>query len=108
MELCKSLAKRVLSLLQSNFGEGYGVAGAKLAEIIQIGRDDLGDLRVTTNSLAVHSENDALPVIGDLHTARAYRLGNDFLIRTNQRRAQKSNSHAIAGRCNCEMASTKG
>src|SRR5262249_59779606 len=105
--LADSVAKRALTRRKLNSGEEWVAAGARRAEIIQTGRDDLGDLRVTADGLAIHPENDALPVIDDLHTAGAYRLGNDFPIGTSQWRTQKSNSHAIAGRRHCELASAK-
>src|SRR5262249_29606538 len=72
--------KDSLGLCQLDPGKSDAVSGPELAKLVQVGGDDLRDLWVASDRLAVHTQDDALPVASDLHAAGANGLRNHFCL----------------------------
>src|SRR5262249_6315915 len=83
--------------LDGDFDETQPVAGPQLADEVQVGARDLGDLRIAADGLAVHAEDDALAVARDLHGARTDRLRHEFALGQRERLSLQTQAHAIAG-----------
>ena len=54
------------------------LARTQLPEPIQVRGNDVGDLRIPADGLAVDAEDDALAIVDDLHRAGADRLRDEF------------------------------
>src|SRR5690349_4916182 len=78
--------------------ERHPFAGTQLAELVEVGADDLGDLRVASDRLAIDAEHDALAVPGHLNRAWTYRLRHHLSARKRERQAFQTQTHAVARR----------
>src|SRR5207253_1444516 len=83
------------------------IAGPQLADAVAIGADDLANLRVAANGLAVHAEDNALAVARDLHGTGTNRLRDEVAVRQRQRFALQAQAHAIAHGRDGELASVE-
>src|SRR5438105_2803975 len=84
-----------LCFFETDPNEKNPVSWPKLTEHVQIGTDDLGDLRIPADRLAVHAQNDALSVARYLDRPRTHRLGDEFTLRPAQYFAAQTRAHAV-------------
>src|SRR5215469_6953728 len=59
-----------LGLGDADAPKGDEVSRPQLAQLVQVGGDDLGNLGIAANGLAVHPQDDTLAVMRDLHRPR--------------------------------------
>ena len=78
MQLRLLVSVHGLRFFQAQPNEADAVSGTQLAKLVQIRANDMGNLRVAADGLAIDAENNALAVTGNLHCARADRLGHEL------------------------------
>src|SRR6516162_7996619 len=83
------------------FCQGYvdktnAVTGPELAQMIEVRRNDLGNLGIAADGLPIHTEHDALAVARDLDRAGTNRLGHELALGHRQWLPLQAQAHAIA------------
>src|SRR5262245_42944363 len=82
-------------ILRRDEAESHMIAGSKLRERIEVGSNDVRDLRIPADRLAVHAQNNGLPVVGHLDRSGSDGFGDKFARPPRQWFALQPDSHAI-------------
>src|SRR5213079_939047 len=77
-------AVQSLRLVLADAREKHLVARPQLAELVEVGADDLRDLGIAADGLGIDAEHDALAVARHLHRTRGNRFRDEFARRHRQ------------------------
>lgn len=87
---------------EGDFLEANCSTGAKLADAVEVGVNDLGDFGVAADGLAIDAQEDALAIAGHLDGAWADRFGDHFAGGQGQGFSLQAKAHAVAGGADLE------